>query len=250
MSVSSPFLPPPPHHLLQGAALFLDFDGTLVELAPTPDAVRVHDRLINLLSLLSERLQGRLAIISGRPVAGIREFLPLRLAAVGSHGMEFGAADGAIEVPDRPAALDDTLAAMTELSERTPGTLVEDKPLGAVLHYRLAPDAEAACMELATALANEHGLHVERGKMMVEVRAPGGDKGRAIERLMREPELRDARPIFMGDDFTDEPGFAAAARLGGAGVLVGPPRSTEATYHLEGVAQTLAWLETAAAEIE
>src|SRR5690606_3421853 len=136
MSVSSPFLPPPPHHLLQGAALFLDFDGTLVELAPTPDAARVHDRLINLLSLLSERLQGRLAIISGRPVAGIREFLPLRLAAVRSHAMEFGAADGAIELLVRPAALHGARAARTERSERTPATLGEGTPHGAVMHYQ------------------------------------------------------------------------------------------------------------------
>ncbi|HLV07427.1 MAG TPA: trehalose-phosphatase [Croceibacterium sp.] len=242
-------LPSPPTNLLRDSVLFLDFDGTLVELAPTPDAVRVDDRLVRLLSLLSQRLDGRIAIVSGRPVAAIREFLPIGLAAVGSHGMEFGAPDGAIEVSARPEALAEIVAAMEDLSTRTPGTMVEDKPLGAVLHYRLAPEAEAACMELATTLADEHGLHLQPGKMMVEVRAPGGDKGSAIERLMREPELRDARPIFMGDDLTDEPGFAAAARLGGAGILVGAERPSSARYRLASVQDTLSWLEAAAAEL-
>src|SRR5690606_35206848 len=152
-------------------------------LAPTPDAVRVDDRLVRLLWLLSQRPDGRIAIGSGRPVAAIREFLPIALAAVGSHGMEVRALDRAIEVAARPEALGEIVAVASDLSTRTPGTMVEDKPLGAVLHYRLAPEAEAACMDLATTLADEHGLHLQPGKMMVEVRAPGGDKGSAIERL-------------------------------------------------------------------
>jgi trehalose 6-phosphate phosphatase len=136
---------------------------------------------------------------------------------------------------------------MERLASERAGLIVEDKPLGAALHYRQTPEAEAACVELASALAEEHGLHLQPGKMMVEVRTPGGDKGSAIERLMREPDLQGARPIFMGDDVTDEPGFAAAAGLGGAGILVGDERPTAALYRLDGVASALAWLEAAGA---
>jgi trehalose 6-phosphate phosphatase len=238
----------PPHSLLEGAALFLDFDGTLVDLVRTPDAVLVDERLTRLLAELSERLDGRLAIISGRPVATLRELLPPALALVGSHGMEFVSSDGTIDVPLRPAVFAEIVDRMEQLAAERAGLIVEDKPLGAALHYRQSPEAEAACVELASALAEEHGLHLQPGKMMIEVRTPGGDKGTAIERLMREPDLRGARPLFMGDDVTDEPGFAAAARLGGAGILVGADRPTAARYRIADVAATLAWLEAAAAK--
>lgn len=239
----SPTAPPP--DLLRGAALFLDFDGTLVELARTPDAVMVDERLARLLKVLSQRLDGRVAIVSGRPVAALRELLPLPLLAVGSHDMEFGAIEGAIEVAVRPAALADVLERMRTLAAKRPGVIVEDKPLGAALHYRQLPQAEAACSELASALAAEHGLHLQPGKLMIEVRAPGGDKGTAIERLMREPAMRGARPVFMGDDLTDEPGFAASARLEGAGILIGDERPTEARYRLACVEAAIEWLEAA-----
>lgn len=239
----------PPLDLLHGAALFLDFDGTLVDLAPTPEAVMIDDRLARLLTLLSDRLDGRIAIVSGRPVAALRELLPPRLLAVGSHGMEFGRSDGAIEIAVRPAALETVLERMRQLAAQCPGVLVEDKPLGAALHYRQSPPAEAVCRELASTLALEHGLHLQPGKMMIEVRAPGGDKGTAIERLMREPAMRAARPIFMGDDLTDEPGFTAAERLGGTGILIGEKRPTEASFQLPSVVEAISWLEAAAARL-
>jgi trehalose 6-phosphate phosphatase len=237
----------PPPGLLAGAALFLDFDGTLVELAPTPGAVHVDERLTRLLTTLSQRLDGRLAIVSGRPVETLRELLPPALLIVGSHGLEFGTPDGAIDLPLRPSAFAVIVEHMARLAAEHPGLVVEDKPLGAALHYRQLPEAEAACLELAAALAEEHDLHLQPGKMMIEVRAPGGDKGSAIERLMREPDMQGARPVFMGDDLTDEPGFEAAAKLGGAGILVGPVRPTQAQYRLESVAAAIAWLETCAA---
>jgi len=249
---TKPTPPPttPPPNLLRDAALFLDFDGTLVELGRTPDAVGVDDRLAQILTVLSQRLAGRVAIVSGRPVAALRELMPMPIRTVGSHGMEFGAVDGAIDIPVRPQALAQILERMDEFAERCPGVIVEDKPLGVALHYRQVPHAEAMCLDLAEALAEQHELHLQPGKLMIEVRAPGGDKGSAIERLMREPEMRDARPVFMGDDLTDEPGFAAVAKLGGAGILVGAERPTEATYHLSDVPSALAWLEAAAAELE
>lgn len=236
----------PPTDLLDGAALFLDFDGTLVELASTPEGVSVDARLASLLERLSLELQGRVAIISGRPVATLRDLLPMSMLMVGSHGMEFGSPEGAIDIAVRPQALDAILSDMHDLAAGCPGVIVEDKPLGAALHYRQSPQAEEVCTALATSLAERHGLHLQPGKLMIEVRAQGGDKGTAIERLMREPDMRGARPIFMGDDLTDEPGFAAAARLGGTGILVGPDRDTAAKYRLQDVEATIAWLEEAA----
>jgi trehalose 6-phosphate phosphatase len=234
--------------LLDHGSLFLDFDGTLVEIADRPDAVRVVPQLNDLMRRLFAQLDGRVAIISGRPVAQVREFLRTDLIVVGSHGMEFLDSKGALKPVQRPGALEAVLAAMDELANRYEGVAVEDKPLGVALHFRLCPEAESDCLNLATALAHEHRLHLQHGKMMIEVRATGGDKGTAIHALMREPEMVGTRPVFMGDDLTDEPGFAAAAELGGAGILVGDRRETAARYRLDGVEAAIAWLEAVAAK--
>ena len=239
-------MPVPPLQLLRGANVFLDFDGTLVEIAERPDAVRVNDRLATLMRGLWERLEGRMAVISGRSASEVRALLGISaMTVVGSHGLEFCWGDGRIETIERPAALEHALAAMRDLAARTPGLLVEDKPLGAALHFRQAPSAEQACMALAVRLAPELGLKLQYGKMMVELRAAGGDKGSAVRRLMQEPIFAAARPLFFGDDVTDEPGFAAAREMGGSGVLIGPERASAAEYRLDGVAAMLDWLETA-----
>jgi trehalose 6-phosphate phosphatase len=236
----------PPLDLLAGASLFLDFDGTLVEIARRPDEVRIDARLGALVCRVRERLAGRIAVISGRPAEQVRSLLGAELLVVGSHGMEFLGRDGLSRV-DPPPALAGVAAAMDALARRHVGVLVERKPLGVALHFRECPAAEPDCVRLASSLAQDHGLHLQPGKMMIEVRAAGGDKGSAIRTLMSEPDMAGRRPVFMGDDTTDEPGFAAAAELGGAGVLVGPPRATAARYRLDGVAAALAWLETASA---
>lgn len=241
-------LPTPPNDMLENASLFLDFDGTLVEIAQRPDAVRVDTRLAVVLSNLVERLDGRIAVISGRPAAQVRDLLAADVVVVGSHGLEFARRTGQIALPDRPSELDQVVEAMNRLARRYPGLVVEDKPLGAALHFRQCPLAEKECVELASELAAMHGLHTQPGKMMIEVRASGGDKGSALRTLMREPDMAGTRPVFMGDDLTDEPGFIAAAELGGAGILIGEERPTAARYRLKGVEVTLAWLEAASAE--
>lgn len=238
----------PPPDLLCEANLFLDFDGTLVELAERPDAVLVSDRLAAVIDRLLHRLQGRVAVISGRPAAQIRALLDRPVMVVGSHGIEFDGAIAETAPAARPVALTEALAEMHALAADRPGVIVEDKPFGVALHFRLCPEAEAECVDLASDLADRHRLHLQPGKMMVEVRAAGGDKGTAIQALMREPELAGKRPVFMGDDLTDEPGFVAAANLGGAGILVGERRDTAALYRLSGVEAALAWLEAASAE--
>lgn len=230
----------PPKGLLTGASLFLDFDGTLVELAERPDGVAVAPGLAPLLGRWADRLEGRLALVSGRGLAdldGLIGDLPFPVA--GSHGAEIRLGDRLL-APPRSAALDEALAALSAFAADHPGVLVEDKPLGVALHYRMAPEAAQACHALAGDLAMRLDLHLQTGKMMVELRPAGADKGTAVRRLMQE--MPGTRPVFIGDDDTDEPAFRVAAELGGAGILVGPPRDTAAHYRLSGVAAVHAWL--------
>lgn len=242
-------LAPPPPDLLAGASLFLDFDGTLVEIAPRPDAVAVDVRLRRLMAALTTRLAGRIAIVSGRGAEEIDAlFGGAGFPIGGSHGAELFGVEGAVE-PERPIALDAVLERLNRFAADRPGVLVEAKPLGAGLHFRGAPQAESACRALAEQLAEASGLTLQEGKMVFELRAPG-DKGRAIAALMAMPPFAGSRPLFLGDDLTDEPGFAAAARLGGAGVLVGALRATSATYRLPDVAAVLRWLDAAAGGAE
>ncbi|MEH3159039.1 MAG: trehalose-phosphatase [Sphingomonas taxi] len=239
-------LPPPPAALLRDAALFLDFDGTLVELQAQPDAVRVDARLSALVERLTGALDGRVAIISGRPVSGIRAlFADPGFAISGSHGLEVAWPDGRLTRAERPAALDRIVERMNDFAHATTGVLVEEKPLGAALHYRAAPDVEAEARAFAAELAAETGLHLQTGKMMIEVRVAGADKGSALTAMMQAPALAGYRPVFLGDDDTDEPAMAAAAELGGAGVLIGAARATAAAFRLDDVSATLSWLEAA-----
>jgi len=238
----------PPVDLLRGSSLFLDFDGTLVEIVERPDAVAVDAALTILMEKLAVGLQGRLAIVSGRPRAEIDALFRAReLAVSGSHGLELRWPDGRVAAPAAPSGLGQVIAEMRALAAAHPGTLVEEKPFGAALHYRGAPGAEADCRVLAERLATSSGFALQRGKMVFELRVPGADKGVALERFMREPPMRGTRPVFIGDDLTDEHAFAAAAAFGGDGILVGPARGTAAHYRLTDVQETRAWL-TAAAE--
>jgi trehalose 6-phosphate phosphatase len=169
----------------------------------------------------------------------------LIITVAGSHGLEVSDASGSETFAPRPPSLDRALPAMEELAELHPGVVVERKPLGAALHFREAPEAEAHCLALASELAARHGLFLQPGKMVIELRAPGGDKGTAIRWLVTNRQMAGYRPVFIGDDITDEAGFVAAADLGGAGILVGPPRPTAARYRLAGVEAVLDWLEQA-----
>jgi trehalose 6-phosphate phosphatase len=240
-------LPPPPLSLLSGAALFLDFDGTLVELAEAPDAIRVPSELPGLLQRLAGRLQGRLAIISGRSLADLDRHIDCGgVAMSGSHGLELRLADGTLLPLVRPGGIDAARDEIARFAASGDGLLVEEKPASVALHYRQAPEREGEVAALMDALAVRSGFTVQHGKMVAELRPAGADKGDALRRLMREPAFAGARPLFMGDDLTDEHAFAAAEALGGAGILVGPPRDTQARFRLEGVAEVGAWLRAQA----
>lgn len=125
------------------------------------------------------------------------------------------------------------------------GLLVEEKSFGVALHYRLNPSWQGEVDNFARELAKALGLTLQIGKMVAELRVGGGDKGRAVHRLMTQPQLRYTRPIFVGDDVTDEPGFATARALGGHGIMVGAPRSTAADYRLGSPADLRTWLTEA-----
>jgi trehalose 6-phosphate phosphatase len=238
---------PPPVDLLRGGSLFLDFDGTLVEIVERPDAVAVDSRLAKLMSRLADRLQGRLAVVSGRPRAEIEHlFQGDGFAVGGSHGLELRWPDGRLVAPDKPSGLAEIVAQLRDLAGIHPGTLVEEKPFGVALHYRGAPEAGADCHLLAERLAAESGLALQKGKMVIELRLAGADKGAALLAFMAEPPMRGTRPIFLGDDLTDEAAFRAAAALGGHGILVGPTHGSAAHYHLPDVEAVRAWLEDAA----
>jgi trehalose 6-phosphate phosphatase len=240
-------IPPPPLSLLDGAALFLDFDGTLVELADAPDAIEVPGELSGLLERLAARLDGRLAIVSGRALGDLDRHVACGgVALSGSHGLELRLADGKAAPVPRPAGLDEARREVRRFAETGEGLLVEDKPASVALHFRQAPERGREVAAFAAALAARTGLIVQEGKMVAELRPSGADKGDALRALMREPAFAGARPLFMGDDLTDEHAFAAAAELGGAGVLVGPGRATAARYRLEGVAAVAEWLRAAA----
>jgi trehalose 6-phosphate phosphatase len=238
---------PPPLAEVQGAALFLDFDGTLVALAQRPDAIAVPPHLPPLLDRVATLLGGRLAILTGRALADLDSHLRApHLAASGSHGLERRAADGGASAAAPPPALEDARAALARFAASDASLIVEEKPASVALHYRLAPGREAEALALADGIARQTGLRAQRGKMVVELRPPGADKGDALRALMAEPPFAGARPLFVGDDLTDEDGFRAAADLGGFGILVGAPRDTAAAFRLADVAAVHAWLEAAA----
>ncbi|MBU3079440.1 trehalose-phosphatase [Sphingomonas quercus] len=240
-------LSPPPTDLPDRLSLFLDFDGTLVEMAPRPDAVAVDAGLQTLMGTLSARLDGRLAVVSGRSVARIRQFFGIAGFAIGgSHGVEMAWPDGRNVAPGEPRWRQRVIAQVTPFAESHPGVLVEVKPFGVALHYRLAPEAGPAVHALADELAAADGLRLQHGKMMVELREAGADKGDAVRAFMAEPAMAAGVPFFLGDDLTDESAFAAVAELGGAGVLVGPERRTAARYRLPDVAAVHGWLEALA----
>jgi len=238
---------PPPRSLLEGAALFLDFDGTLVELAEAPEAICVPGDLAPLLARLADRLAGRLAIVSGRALADLDRHMSCPgIAFSGSHGLELRLADGTAVPVVRPASFDRARNEIMRFAVSDGGLLVEEKPASIALHFRQAPEREVEVAALMDGLADRFGLVVQHGKMVAELRPAGADKGEALRTLMREPAFAGARPVFVGDDLTDEHAFEAAAALGGAGILVGPPRETAARYRLASVEGVADWLRAAA----
>lgn len=206
------------------SALFLDFDGTLVDIAAHPDAVRVDAALPDRLMAASGRLGGALAILSGRPIADIDRFLaPLRLPAAGVHGLEVRTEPAAqVAAAADGGALDTVRAALARAGLPGGGVRVEDKRVAVAVHYRDAPErGEDVLALVGEAVAPHAGLHLVAGKMVVEVKPRGVDKGTALMNFLAHPPFLDRLPVMIGDDVTDEDAFRAALAAGGRAIKVG-----------------------------
>ena len=240
-------LPAPPR-LDRSTALFLDVDGTLLEIAARPDLVRVPCRLPLLLAALAAARDGALALVSGRPLAEIDQLFPgWRGAAAGLHGIEQRRADGGLaHIADAAAALarDRLRGPLAKLARERPGLLFEDKGGTIALHYRDMPQAEAEIHALAEALcrATKPALRLIAGKKVVEFQPRSISKALAIAAFLAEPPFRGRRPVFLGDDTTDEDGFVEVNRCGGVSIRVGAPAATAARYGLASVTEALEWL--------
>lgn len=221
-------------------ALFIDFDGTVVDIANEPDAIVVGPDLAGQLAALSERLGGRLALVSGRAIENLEEHCgPLSIACGGAHGAVLRTADGKILITEDPLPT----AIVFEAREwaHAQGIFIESKPHGVALHSRATPELEEDCAHYLAALAARHGLAVKRGKRVAELVRPGADKGRAVREFMGKSPFMGARPVFVGDDVTDEDGFAACNELGGFGIAVGERSSQAARYHISDSAAVRQW---------
>lgn len=232
----------------QDWALFLDADGTLLELASTPDDVAVPSSLLPLLHALNVELSGAVAIVSGRSLAQLRELFPAApCSLVGLHGLECD------EWPPRDTSKIDHgefLNSAQKISARFPGVLVEDKGAGVALHWRQNPSAERMLQRLALEYVDGlEGYMVQPGKMVIEVR-PRGGKGDAIRFFMDRMPWHGRYPVFVGDDLTDECGFVEATGRSGLGILVGENRRSAATHRLADVASVHEWLAMGLAAIQ
>jgi trehalose 6-phosphate phosphatase len=208
--------------LYPSCALFLDFDGTMVDIAPQPHAVEVPQPLLDVLQELDSLLGGAVAVISGRPIEQIDAFLhPLKLAVAGVHGAERRSADGQLHLMNTHP-LDLVEAAAQALVDQHPGLLLENKRGSLALHYRQRPELEDLCLQaMQQAVEASPGVTLLRGKMVVEAKPGGASKGRAIEAFLSEPPFAGRRSVFIGDDITDEVGFSTVQHLGGMGIKVG-----------------------------
>lgn len=239
-------LPPPPSlaelNRDERLALFLDFDGTLVEIAPLPDAIVVPDSLADSLHRLRDQLDGRLALVSGRGIVDLEKHLgALAIARAGSHGSDCRDAGGAV-LGAAARGLPQEVMEEIERAAVREGFDIESKPHGAALHYRKDPALESGVLELATRIADRGALQLKRGKCVVEIVNPGADKASAVETLMQEAPFSGANPVFIGDDVTDEDGMRRARDLGGFGIAVGDRPSENAKYGLASPAAVHHWL--------
>ena len=230
---------------LRKCAILLDIDGTILDLAPSPQQVWVPTGLRQTLARLDALTGGALALVSGRSLHDIDLiFSPLELAAIGGHGAEFRAVANTVPVTrTRPlsTSLKRKLAGISELG---PGILAEDKGYSLALHYRLAPekgDAVRAAVDKICAELPPETIETLPGKLVLEIKPAGVNKANAVCELMNCAPFTDRKPIFIGDDTTDEPVFGAIGQFGGLGFSVGRV-VPDANGHFERPESVRAWL--------
>ncbi|HEX3398603.1 MAG TPA: trehalose-phosphatase [Steroidobacteraceae bacterium] len=239
---------PPPQPALDWC-LFLDVDGTLIELADTPSHAETDSEIKFLLREVAERLGGAVALVSGRRIGTLDAmFAPLKLAAAGLHGVERRKSDGTIQGASFvDTQLDRAREAMRIFVDAHPGTLLEDKDRTIALHYRMAPQFEQTARESVLEIAKSLGsnYHIQGGKMMFEIKPRGFSKATAIQAFMKESPFNGRRPVFAGDDLTDQDGFGVVEARGGISIAVGD--RVQGQFYLPDVTAVRAWLKRIAA---
>ncbi len=210
---------------IRSSAVLLDVDGTLLDIADTPLSVEVPNRLKQALKAVSTKTAGATAFVSGRPIADLdRLFAPLKLAAVAGHGAELRPSGLADSQRCESPITSDLRKALAAFAASHEGVILEDKGYSLALHYRLAPQRAAAVREAVTAACAQYppnSLDVLAGKAVVELKAAAFNKGTGIRELMKYPPFRGRRPIFIGDDVTDQAAFAVLPEFDGYGFSVG-----------------------------
>jgi trehalose 6-phosphate phosphatase len=233
-------------------ALFIDIDGTLLGMAPSPDAVSVPCGLVKLLGRLMAGLDGAVALLTGRRIADAdRLFAPLQLVASGVHGAELRAERaGPISVlaPPMPTGV---VQAANDIAGLAQGIMVEQKGPGLAVHYRNAPLAREALEAKVAAIvaASPHDLVLRRGRMVLEILPRGFSKATALTELASRPPFRGRRPVMVGDDAGDESALVAAERLGGLALRVAGEHFGPAAADFDGVESVHAWLEAFASRL-
>ncbi len=227
-------------------ALYLDIDGTLLDLAPSPDRVEVPEWMVPLLQRLSARLDGAVAFVSGRTIDAIDAlFHPLKLPAVGVHGGEIRF-DGQTDSMDEALVgeLQSALPLLREAILPLHGVWLEDKRYAIALHYRNAPERGREVLKVAELVAAGLGSAFAPlvGKCVVEIRARHLTKGAGIRRLMEREPFRGRTPIFAGDDVTDEDAFEYVNQVGGISLRIGSSAPSAATHRLDDPRQLHRWL--------
>jgi trehalose 6-phosphate phosphatase len=225
-------------------AVFLDFDGTLVDIAPTPDAVVVPPGLTGLLMSLRAKLGGALAVLSGRAIADIDRRLGVpELTAAGQHGLETRDPDGHLWRAGNAATLTPLRADLLAFAAERTGVLLEDKGTTVALHTRLAPQFGGEATALVQALRDRdpERWRIRPGHHVVEIGLGGADKGTALQHFAALVPFAGRIPVMFGDDVTDDAAFAATKDLGGFAVAVGP-RPADTPLRLKGPAEVSAVL--------
>lgn len=235
-------------HSKRGWALFLDVDGTLLEIAETPQGVHVPASLKRLLEEVRWRLDGALALVSGRSLANLDQlFSPLHFIASGVHGCERRTADGHVLRPEVDAA---TIARvrnrLAEFVRGHEGLLLEDKHYALAMHFRRAPELKDEVYRVMNEVLTQLGptFALQAGKSVLELRPGEWTKGSSITAFMQEPPFAGRAPVFIGDDVTDEDAFAVVNDLHGVSIRVGQAAATRAKHRLGGVSDVLRWLQT------
>ena len=205
-------------------AVFLDIDGCLIDLAPTPDSIVVPEDLPANLMALSQLLGGAMALVTGRALIYADQlFRPYRFSLAGLHGAEIRGPDGKPLLTEAPPEFQALKAGLMRDAEAMPGVLIEDKGAAVAAHYRLAPQFEQQLDQrmLAFSKAAGPGWALQLGKFVFEIRPSRASKGDAVERFMQQAPFLDRLPLVLGDDLTDESMFAVANARGGHSIRIG-----------------------------